>query len=190
MDTNQTEDFKLLARLGNDDEKAFDQLFHKYYPGLVRFSKSLLTASAEDAEDLVQDVFFKLWQCRRELCIHNALNAFLYTSVKNKVNDYFRKNKIQISVDLDLVEEKLTEDYLSPDYLLMYKELNMDMEHMISLLPERTQLVFRMNRNDHLSYEEIAQMLSISINSVKTHMYRAIKFLKEYFRQYNSPSQY
>ena len=79
------------------------------------------------------------------------------------------------------------DDYLAPDHLLMYKELDLDINQMISLLPERTELVFRMNRNDYLSYTEIAEMLNISIHSVKTHMYRAIKFLKENFRHYNSP---
>ncbi|TCD00296.1 RNA polymerase sigma-70 factor [Pedobacter frigidisoli] len=186
MNINQTEDFALLMRLRNDEEKSFDQLFKKYYPGLVRFGKSLLRSSDGDAEDLVQDVFFKLWEARKGLSIHSALNSFLYISVRNRVNDHFRKLKNQPTLGIDFTEEKFAEEYLIPDQLLIYKELQLDMDQMISLLPERTELVFRMNRHDHLSYEEIAQILAISINSVKTHMYRAIKFLKENFRHYNS----
>ncbi|MDN3588526.1 RNA polymerase sigma-70 factor [Pedobacter aquatilis] len=188
MSTNQTEDFELLLQLSNDDEKAFDQLFAKYYPGLIRFCKSLLQSSDGEAEDFVQDVFVKLWQGRKTRSIHTALNSFLYTSVKNKVYDHFRKNKIRAFVSVDFIEDKPIENYQSPDQVLMYKELHLDIHQMIALLPERTELVFRMNRHDHLSYEEIAKMLGISLNSVKTHMYRALKFLKENFRHYNSPS--
>ena len=54
MDINQTEDLKLLAQLENDNEKAFDHLFAKYYPGLIRFCKSLLNSSGDEAEDVVQ----------------------------------------------------------------------------------------------------------------------------------------
>lgn len=187
MDINQTEDLKLLAQLENDNEKAFDHLFAKYYPGLIRFCKSLLNSSGDEAEDVVQEIFLKLWQQRKNGTIHTALNAFLYISVKNKVNDHFRRRHLTTYAPLNLVEEKPMDDYLAPDHLLMYKELDLDINQMISLLPERTELVFRMNRNDYLSYTEIAEMLNISIHSVKTHMYRAIKFLKENFRHYNSP---
>ncbi|RZL19934.1 MAG: RNA polymerase sigma-70 factor, partial [Pedobacter sp.] len=175
MNNNSTEDFELLKQLNNDDEKAFDQLFLRYYPGLLRFCKSLLHASDGNAEDLVQDVFFKLWQSRKMLNVHTAPNSFLYASVKNKVNDHFRKKKVQAFIPIDLIEDRATDAHHAPDELLMYKELHLDINQMISLLPDRTELVFRMNRHDHLSYEEIANMLSISINSVKTHMYRAIK---------------
>ncbi|TCD28674.1 RNA polymerase sigma-70 factor [Pedobacter psychrodurus] len=188
MNINQTGDFELLKQLANDDEKAFDQLFVSYYPGLIRFCKSLLNSSNGDAEDLVQDVFFKLWESRKSLSVHTALNSFLYTSVKNKVNDHFRKKKTKAFVPIDSIEERSTDSFYAPDQQLMYKELDWDIHQMITLLPDRTELVFRMNRHDHLSYEEISNILGISIHSVKTHMYRAIKFLKENFRYYNSPS--
>ncbi|WP_421944216.1 RNA polymerase sigma factor [Pedobacter sp.] len=188
MNINQTEDFELLKQLANDDEKAFDELFIRYYPGLIRFCKSLLNAADGDAEDVVQDVFFKLWESRKLISVHTALNSFLYTSVKNKVNDHFRKRKIKAFVPIDSIEDRSTDAFSAPDQQLMYKELHFDIHQMITLLPERTELVFRMNRHDHLPYEEISKILGISIHSVKTHMYRAIKFLKENFRQYNSPS--
>lgn len=188
MSISQSEDLKWLSRIRNGDEAAFDRLFIKYYPGLLRFSKSLLHAAHEETEDVVQDVFLKLWQQRATLAVHTAVAPFLYTSVKNRVHDYYRKKQLPLYDPLDTMEEPVTQSYLAPDQLLMFKQLNVDIDQMIARLPERTQLVFRMNREDQLSYEDIARLLGISVNSVKTHMYRAIKFLKEIYRHYDFPS--
>lgn len=186
MKSNQFEDLKWLSQIRNGDEAAFGSLFIKYYPGLVRFSKSLLHAAHEETEDVVQDVFLKLWQQRETLSVHTAVAAFLYTSVKNRVHDYYRRKQLPLYNMTDTEEEPATLQYLAPDHLLMFKQLNLDIDQMITLLPERTQLVFRMNREDQLSYEDIARLLGISNSSVKTHMYRAIKFLKEAYRHYDS----
>ncbi len=188
MDINQIEDLELLAQLEKDNEKAFDRLFFKYYPGLIRFAKSILNTESDEAEDIVQEIFLKIWQQRTIQYIHTALNSFLYIAVKNKVNDHFRRSHHRVYTTLDFIEDKQTSYYLTPDHLLIYKELTLDIDQMISSLPSRTELVFRMSREDYLSYAEIAQMLSISINSVKTHMYRAIKYLKENYGYYNSIS--
>lgn len=73
-----------------------------------------------------------------------------------------------------------------PDQQLSYKELNVEMQRLIDRLPARTQLIFKMNRNDHITYDDIALILNLSVNSVKTHMYRALKFLKEEYRASNA----
>jgi len=186
MDRNISEDQIWLIQMKNDNQKAFDALFVKYYPGLIRFSKSMLKQGRDEAEDVVQDVFLKLWQDRQNLFIHTGLGSFLFTAVKNKALDFLRKNSLPAYDPAELIDDHQTAQYLAPDQLLIYKQLNVDIDQMISLLPERSQLVFRMNREDQLTYEEIARLLSISVNSVKTHMYRSIKFLKEVFEQYNS----
>jgi RNA polymerase sigma-70 factor (family 1) len=177
-----------MDRNFSEDQKAFDAMFMKYYPGLVRFSKSMLRSSQDEAEDVVQDVLLKFWQDRKTISIHTGLSSFLYTAVKNKVMDHFRKHSYPSYNPFDLSDDQKDSNYLLPDQVLMFKELNVDIEQMISSLPERSQLVFRMNREDQLTYEEIARLLGISLNSVKTHMYRSIKFLKEVFERYNSLS--
>lgn len=170
----------------SEEQREFDALFLKYYPGLVRFSKSLMNSGQAEAEDVVQDVFLKFWQRRKGVAIHTGMASYLYTAVKNGICDLYRKKKITTYDPVDFVDDQQADYYLEPDRLLMFKQLHLDVDQMIAMLPERTQLVFRMSREDQLSYEQIAQLLGISVNSVKTHMYRAIKFLKEAFERYNS----
>lgn len=188
MITGKTEDQVLLKRIQNDDAQAFDQLFMAYYPGLMRYCKMLLPYPSDEAEEALLDVFFKVWQQRKQLNIHSSLSSFLYTAVKNRVHDYYRKKKLKV-YDLEgVAENEADAHYLLPDQQLVYKELQENIEQLISSLPERSQLIFRMNREDDLTYEEIASLLNISINSVKTQMYRAIKFLKQAYHHSSGTS--
>lgn len=165
-----------------NDEKAFDMLFVKYYPGLLHYSQLLLPYPADEAEDIITDVFFKIWEQRGNLIIHTSIASYLYSAVKNKVYDYHRKRKGNSFQSLEGILDDADDAYNRPDQQLSYKELHAEIDRLIARLPKRSQLVFRMNRHDHLSYEEIATILNLSINSVKTHMYRAIKFLKEEYK--------
>lgn len=165
-----------------NDEKAFDQLFIKYHPGLIQYAQTLLPYPADETEDIITEIFFKIWQQRKNLTIRTSIASYLYASVKNGINDYYRKRKVSSYESLESIQDEADDMYAMPDHQLSYKELDAEIAQLISRLPQRTQLVFRMNRHDHLTYEEIAAILNISINSVKTHMYRAIKFLKDAFR--------
>ena len=102
------------------------------------------------------------------------------------INCIYRAKKLSVPIEEAL--EQAESHFLVPDHLLVYKELCMEMEYLISLLPKRTKLVYQMNRNDNISYNDIALILNISVNSVKTHMYRGIKFLKESYHGSNKNS--
>jgi len=171
--------------IGSGDERAFDQLFTRYYPGLLNYSKVLLPYPTDEAEDIITEVFLKIWQQRATLIIHSSLASYLYISVKNRINDYYRKHRMNVHESLDSLVNNACPEYI-PDQQLSYKELNMEMERLIDRLPVRTQLIFKMNRHDHITYDDIALILHLSVNSVKTHMYRALKFLKEEYRASNA----
>lgn len=177
-----TDDKALLKGVQNRSETAFDTLFQKFYPGLFRYAQLLLPYPSDVAEEAVMDVFVKLWSQPHDFDFHTSLASFLYKAVKNRALDYSRKNNIVVKVSVDMAEQEACHAYLIPDQQLSFKELVKGMEQLVGMLPERTQLVFCMNRHDELSYLEIATLLNISINSVKTHMYRAIKFLKESYQ--------
>jgi RNA polymerase sigma-70 factor (family 1) len=163
------------------DEKAFDQLFSRYYPGLLHYARVLLPYPVDEAEDIITEVFLKIWKQKSTLQVHTSIASYLYISVKNRISDYYRKNSQYSYVSLDSLIDNPCPDHIA-DQQLTYKELNAEINRLISKLPARTQLIFLMNRNDQLTYEDIALILSISINSVKTHMYRALKFLKEGYK--------
>lgn len=173
----------------NSDEKAFETLFEKYYSGLLRYARTLMPYPSDEAEDLVTGVFFSLWQQRAALHIHSSVASYLYIAVRNRIHDHYRKNRLVLE-PITEIDEDAGSDYSLPDQLLMDKELYLEMERLVAMLPERTQLIFRMSREDQMTYADIATVLHISINSVKTQMYRAIKALKEAFRASNSDGNY
>lgn len=158
-------------------KEAFDIIFKRYYEGLLLFAKVLIPYPTDEAEDIVAEVFYTLWTNRHKIQV-TTLRAYLYTAVKNRVMDYYRKRKTIFT----LPEKDMPATYQQPDHLLHFKDTNSQLNHLIQQLPPQMKLVFRMHREENLSYEEIATLLNISLNSVKTHMFRALKFLKASFR--------
>lgn len=182
MDINSIDNI-IWSHIIKGEEKAFEILFIRYYPGLIRYAKNLLPYPSDEAEDIITDAFFKIWQQRETVNIHTSVVSYLYVVVRSRIYDFYRAKRMHVPIEdaLDFAGP----EYLVPDHLLVYKELCMEMEYLISLLPKRTRLIYQMNRNDNITYKDIAVILDISVNSVKTHMYRAISFLKESY--YASP---
>lgn len=164
---------KYLQLFISGSEDAFDTIFKRYYEGLLNFAKVLIPYPTDEAEDIVADMFCTLWNNRKQIHITNTLGAYLYTAVKNRVFDHYRKRKMIFHIPEDVAD-----DYQQPDHLLMYKDVTLRIQHLISELPPQMRLVFQLHRYEGFSYEEIAALLNISVNSVKTHMFRALKSLK------------
>jgi RNA polymerase sigma-70 factor (family 1) len=167
---------KYLQLFISGSEDAFDTIFKRYYEGLLNFAKVLIPYPTDEAEDIVAEMFCTLWHNRKQIIITHTLNAYLYTAVKNRVFDYFRKRKMIFHIPEE--NDTPVEGYQQPDHLLMYKDVTTRIQHLISQLPPQMRLVFQLNRYEGFSYEEIAGLLNISLNSVKTHMFRAMKSLK------------
>jgi len=159
---NSSSDKQYLTELALGNEGAFEALFTRYYAGLRRYASTLLRYPSDAAEDVVAEVFGTLWTSRTQLVVAGSLAAYLYTAVKHRAFDRLREQR---RIPLDTADE-------------LHQELSEQLVHLISLLPERTRQVFQLHRDGGLTYEEMAELLGISINSVKTHMYRAILFLK------------
>ena len=168
-------------KFSSGSEDAFDAIFKRYYEGLLHFAKVLIPYPTDEAEDIVAEIFCTLWHNRKQINITNTLGAYLYTAVKNRVFDYYRKRKVIFHIpEEDATDnyQQVTDNYQQPDHLLMYKDVTLRIGHLINGLPPQMKLVFQLNRYEGFSYEEIAGLLNISVNSVKTHMFRALKSLK------------
>ena len=172
MDHHQFDENSYLQLFMAGDEEAFNAIFKRYYAGLLSFTKTLLPYPSDEAEDIVADMFCYLWKNRRRLTVNITLGAYLYTAARNRVYDHYRKKKQIFS----LPEEAA--GYLQPDHLLIYKDVASRMRLLVEKLPPQMRLVFQLHRNEGFSYEEIASLLGISVNSVKTHMFRAVKTLR------------
>ncbi|PSL25449.1 RNA polymerase sigma factor [Chitinophaga ginsengisoli] len=178
MARHSFDDEKYLQLFISGSEDAFDAIFKRYYEGLLQFTKVLLPYPTDEAEDVVAEMFCTLWHSRRQIAISTTLSAYLYVSVRNRVFDYYRKRKTMFNLTEDVLVETPGEDHQQPDHQLMYKDVTIQIQQLITQLPPQMQLVFKMHRYEGFSYDEIADLLNISLNSVKTHMFRALKILK------------
>jgi len=168
-----------LAALASGNALAFEALFTRFHGGLLHYAKSILRYPTDAAEDVVADVFCTLWTSRGQLAVAGSLAAYLYTAIKHRCLDKLREQRrTPLDPTDDLPHTQPEDAHQQPDHLLAYQELTAQVAHLIDQLPERTRQVFQLHRDGGLTYEELATLLGISINSVKTHMFRALRFLK------------
>lgn len=159
-------------RLGNTT--AFSTLFKKYYEPLYQFAGRFVK-DAQAAENIVQNAFVDLWTHREHLHIKSNLKSYLYTMVKNHSLNYLKKEKSFVSIDeRPCFQENLDS---SPEENVIKREWHTAVHQAIDKLPEQCRLIYLMKRYDNLKYTEIAEMLNISVNTVKTQMKRALKSL-------------
>jgi RNA polymerase sigma-70 factor (ECF subfamily) len=168
---------ELLQKIQREgDQNAFKQLYQSLFFRLYQFAFSYVR-SRESAEEVVNDVFLSLWQKRKELDSLSNFNVYLYVAVKNASLNLLRRNKIStpLSVD-DLVVDHL---HLSanPESLLISAELRAAIQAAIEKLPPRCKIIFKLIKEDHLSYREVGAILDISVKTVDAQLCLALKKL-------------
>ena len=172
----------LLRKLKTGDEHAFKYLYDEYYVKLCRVANFYVKDSFV-SENLVSDLIFTLWENREKLDIHESLNSYLFTSIRNRCYNYMKQAHVQREISIENVQEsQLTYSMHSendlPVGILIEKELEDKIELSIANLPYQTKTVFELKRRDELSYEEISNQLNISVNTVRYHMKSALKSLR------------
>jgi RNA polymerase sigma-70 factor (ECF subfamily) len=173
----------LIQRLINGDQTAFELLFRFYYPGLVTFA-SQIVPDTDEAEEIVQDFFVKLWTGRKEIKKSETLKSYFFTSVKNRALNYLKKEKISEKVRQELREMVETDQLYQPD-LFVESELQARIKAAFEKLPPRTSEVFALSRFKGFSNDQIAEQLNISKRTVETHISNALKLLREELKDYN-----
>ena len=172
-------------KIKKDDEKALEDLFRHYFPRLFDFAFKI-TKDQSVAEDIVQDIYIKLWENRKSIVIKN-IEALLFTMVRNLCIDHVKYLKVVSEKKIDFqstakYEEMYRIDFIRDQpYILIEKELKEEIEKVINSLPDRCKEVFKLSRIDGLKNREIAEKLNISIKNVERHIARATKSFKENF---------
>ncbi|MES2826724.1 MAG: RNA polymerase sigma-70 factor [Bacteroidota bacterium] len=169
-------DKELAALLKGGDELAYTEIFERYTEILLRHAYRLLT-NEEQAADIVQDVFMNLWQKHDAIDFKSNLSGFLYTSVRNKIFDFLSHQKVVIRY-AEQAGHFMAEGYPITDDLVRERELARVIEREINALPEKMRVIFLLNKQEGLSYKEIAAKLHISDQTAKQQVYKALKILK------------
>lgn len=164
-------------KLGFGNAVEFETFFKSYYHPLCVHAFSF-TKDAILAEDLVCEVFMKIWERRAALDIETSVKSYLYRAVSNQCIDYFRKTYVKKVVFTDMLPNISDEHNPSVASIPETKELSQAIELAIKGLPKQCGLIFRMSKEYGLKYQEIADRLNISIKTVETQMGRAFKALR------------
>ncbi len=169
-------------RTRDNDISAFEELFRKYYAGLVNYAYGY-TKDMDASEEIVQDFFYNYWKNRKDINIKFSIKSYLYRSIRNNSLKYLEALAVRRRyADRVIDAARGHSGYENMD--LEVKELNELIENTLKELPERCVQIFRMSRFEGLKYEEIAAELSVSVKTVEANMGKALKLLRERLGKY------
>jgi RNA polymerase sigma-70 factor (ECF subfamily) len=172
---NPSEEKAQFEKIKNNDEKAFETLFHSYYGQLCLFASRILQDD-DSAEEIVQDFFVKLWDKRHDFSIETSVKSYLFRSVKNLCLNLIEHNAMKLRYAHSVLANKKYDPTLHDGF--NEPDLAQKIENCIESLPEKRRVIFKMSREEGLKYREIADKLNISVKTVETHMGLAIKSLR------------
>ncbi len=175
MDKNRETNYIIGLKKG--DFASFDHLFSVYKERLYAFALGYLK-STEDARELVQEVFIKVWENREELDEKKSFNAYLFTISKNTILNHFRK-RANDKKYIEYIKQHTGIEYTRTEEDIEYSDLEGQAKKVIDQLPPRRRKIYRLSREEGLTYEEIASKLNISKKTVENQITQALKFLRE-----------
>jgi RNA polymerase sigma-70 factor (ECF subfamily) len=163
-------------RVRAGDVAALEEAFRACYASMCSFVRAQV-GSADTAEDLVQDVFMRVWQTRNRLDPNGSLRSLLYRSAHNAALNFLKHRSVE-SRWLHAAATSPPRIAVGGDDPAAFDELARAVEHALAALPERCRLIFIMSRQQGLSYTDIADVLGLSVKTVETQMGRALKALR------------
>ena len=175
MFPNKCTDEDLLALIKNGHEHAWELVYRKYWQQLYGSALAVLK-DQQICEDIIQDIFMKLWTDRDRIRIEVSIRAYLQTCVRHEVYRKLRSGRVNEDI-FDEVYEKIAAALDCND--IEYKgDANSQINTLVERLPEKCRLVYRLSREEYLSNKQISEKLNISIKTVENHMTKALCSLK------------
>jgi len=165
----------IQKRIAENDEQALAELYQHFHKKLQQFSKAIVR-NDEIAEELVEDVFVKLWCNRSRITEVENLAVYLYVATKNQsLNTLSRKAIELITSPFDFLDIDVNDATQGPQDLMITAEMMQRMHQAIDQLPPRCKMIFKLIREDGLKYREVAEILGISVNTIDAQMAIAVK---------------
>jgi len=166
-----------------NDAEQFEHFFNRYHSRMVLFAVKF-TDDTETARDIVQEVFLKTWENRETITIGSSLQSYLFVAIRNRCANFIRQKAVAGKYTSAAVAElkQIEADYygsVEEQNLILYEQDTSDQIHRtISDLPEKCREIFKLSRFEGLKSSEIAGKLNISVRTVETQIYRALKHLR------------
>jgi len=180
-DSAKYEEFKLLTLLSDNSEYAFQVIYDKYRNRIFQTAVQYLKSPAS-GQEVVQDVFLKLWFERKNIHPDKPIEAWLYTVAKNNIMNRLKKISNEWKA-LDQLAHTLVVQAPPASEKAESAEYNQLLTNAINVLPQQQKKVFTLARTNKMTYLQISEKLNISPLTVKTHMTRALQQIREYFRK-------
>jgi RNA polymerase sigma-70 factor (family 1) len=174
------QDKRLISRLKAGDNEAFEQLFKKYNQKLFNFCYRMLR-SKQEAEEVVQNTFLKIWENRNSLDESYSFSSFLFKITQNKVFNEFR-SKLNQRYYREYIAEYAEILENDTEKSINFAELEKTIKNLLEMVPERRRQIFLLSREDGLTYKEIARKLDISENTVDTQIRKTLDFFRQNLR--------
>lgn len=175
-------DMELIRRIRRDDNTAFSLLFVKYYNDLLLYCYSFI-ANREEAEDIIQNVFLKLWDERSSVYIDKSVRQYLLRAVRNDCYDIIRHRKIRETYSAYICQSAKASDWDSENYIFL-SECERLVAGALNKMDPKSREAFCLNRFEKKKYREIAALLNVSVRTVEVRISKALSFMKDYIMQY------
>ncbi len=178
----EAQEKELLQLLKKGEVKSFEFIFRFYYEPLLAYASGILKDEAE-AEEVVQELFLKIWRDREKLEVKHALKAYLYRAVYHMCLHRMEKIKHGKAYRQYAMQQPVT--HIHEDERLHYAELARIVFDGMKSMPQRRQAIFKLSRFHGLTYREIAEKLSISVKTVEDNMSKALRFFRQKIKAYD-----
>ncbi|MGD2034625.1 MAG: RNA polymerase sigma-70 factor [Bacteroidales bacterium] len=171
------------VRLKKGDIKSFEFFFNEMKDSIYYFAYTYFKEK-EISREIVQDVFVRLWEKRDSINPKLNLRSYLFTIAKNIILDNLRKKDFEIKYYRE-IQFVSTDVYNNTENELIFSDYLLQLQRAIDTLPPRRKQIFQLSRDQHMSYREISENLSISVNVVENQISKALKQIRDYLRVYS-----
>ncbi len=177
-------DFELIKSMREkDDNHCFQLLYDKYWHKL--YSTAIIKVQDEEAViDIVQDLFVTIWVKRKELNINNHVDLYLYRALKNRITNYYKKKYLGEKKLIEFSLNSVNQTEPDAESICSYKEVEFIINKELEDMPDKMKQVFLLSRNEQLSSKKISEMLSLSDQTVRNQISKAIKRIKITLEKY------
>lgn len=172
----------LILRLSQGDENAFESVYAYYQPRLHLFVFPLTNGSKQDTDEVIQEIFVKLWLRREKLTAIKSLQAYIFMMAKNRLSD-IRTRQVKQQRMADMLQSALEEGHTDVQEKMAFKEYHAIAQKAIERLPRQQRKIFLLRNEQGLSLDEIAAELHLTKFTVKKQLYSGIKHIKAYLKK-------